>query len=216
MADPSELRGVLELRDAALIYEYWCFFAVVDAAADWCGPPTKLDRFATTSVGTHVPNRYSAKWDSVEVTYNQTYSRPPNTPYERGRDSYSVRLRPDISVRAGPKLHLFDAKFKLGLDQAVTSEDAEPVTLPPDTFKREDLYKMHAYRDALGADSVWILYPGQAVEPRRYPAPWGQGPGTADGDPYQGVGAVALRPGAPHDGGLETLVAELLAASVSA
>jgi predicted component of viral defense system (DUF524 family) len=46
---------------------------------------------------------------------------------------------------------------------------------------------MHAYRDAIGARSVWILYPGETEGLSRYTAPDGAG----------GVGAVPLRPGGP-------------------
>ena len=62
------------------------------------------------------------------------------------------------------------------------------------TYRRGDLYKMHTYRDALGAQSVWILFPGRNVarvqfqpsDPLSVVGPWG-------------VGALPLLPGDVSD-----------------
>jgi predicted component of viral defense system (DUF524 family) len=122
-----------------------------------------------------------------------------------------VRLRPDITLRAADgRLHLFDAKLKVDFRRAVDAEDSDDAGEPPDTFKREDLYKMHAYRDALGADSVWVLYPGLDGAASEYPTPWALGAGT-----FQGVGAIALRPSADHDGGLRTRIDAILGVTQS-
>jgi predicted component of viral defense system (DUF524 family) len=211
LADPSDVRALLELRDAALIYEYWCFFRVVAAVKSRLGLPTRLDRFKVEELGSRVPYGYRAKWGSdVEVVYNATFSPKTSGPTVRGRDSYSVRLRPDITMRTGSgRLYLFDAKLKLDVERSFEEDDEETGdSVPPDTFRRADLYKMHAYRDALGADNVWILYPGKTSELQEYEVPWPQ-PG-ADG--FQGVGAIPLRPGSADDSGLEPLIDGLLAA----
>lgn len=71
--------------------------------------------------------------------------------------------------------------------------------------------KMHAYRDALGASSVWILYPGAAGAEDYFPDPWAAGTGAAP----QGVGALALVPGGPSDH-LDALVAEMLGSALPA
>jgi uncharacterized protein len=145
---------------------------------------------------------HHGKDHNAEVLYNVSYSRPSSGSIAIGRDSYSVRLRPDVTVRAADGgLHLFDAKVKVEIRQAVDAEDGEDAAERPDTFKREDLYKMHAYRDALGAQSVWILYPGSDATASEYASPRvAAAAPVADG--FQGVGAIALRPGADHDGGL--------------
>jgi len=120
-------------------------------------------------------------------------------------------VRPDIVLRSpGGRLDLFDAKLKRRFAAAheVSSEGDGEVT-----FKPEDLHKMHAYRDALGADSVWVLYPGGRTEGDRFAAPQ---PPAAAVPGFRGVGAIALRPGAPEDGGLDELLAELLGSGTAA
>lgn len=213
LAEPHDLQALLELRDAAEIYEYWCYFRVVAAIADVMQAPAQVDRFATNALGARVPFGYRAVWQGAEVIYNVTYSRPATGPSVMGRDSYSVRLRPDITVR-GPngRLHLFDAKLKVDFSRAVNAEDIDDSESRSDTFKREDLYKMHAYRDALGADSVWVLYPGATSAPSEYSLPWGEGGDSAYGG-FRGVGAIALRPDAKHDGGLTQRIAEIVGVS---
>ena len=108
------------------------------------------------------------EWASgVRLVYNQHFSRS-----RKGqRHSYSVPLRPDIalSIPDGPNsgLHLFDAKFRVhgladvGFAGSDKDGDDEKVGERAGSFKRGDIYKMHAYRDAIpDARSVWILYPG--------------------------------------------------------
>jgi uncharacterized protein len=207
---PHDLQTLLELRDAAQIYECWCYFRVVAAVSEVIQGAPVLDRFAVNVLGTGMPYRYRAEWGDVEAVYNMTYSRPSQGLAELGRDSYSVRLRPDITVRtADGRLHLFDAKLKVDFGSAVESDDADDAERGPGTFKREDLYKMHAYRDALGADSVWVLYPGYELSAARYRVPWIAADTTPDGA-FQGVGAIALRPGAEHDGGLGERIAKIV------
>jgi len=200
LTEPHLMRPLLELRDAALIYEYWCYFQVVAAVTECLGTSMRVDRFAVSPLGSRVPFGYRAAALGVEVVYNYTYSSPA--------ESYSVPLRPDITLRtSGGRLHLFDAKLKVEFDRAVTSDDPDDSEETLDTFKREDLYKMHAYRDALGADSVWALYPGSQGAPSAYRAPADNHdvPGR-----FRGVGAIALRPGAMHDGGLRARIEEIL------
>lgn len=210
LAGPHDMAALLERRDAALIYEYWCYFQVIDAVADTLGPPARVDRLSATPTSTHVPYGYRAAWDGTDALFNVTYSKPTTGPCERGRHSYSVRLRPDITLRTpGGQLHLFDAKLKLGLEAAISGDDVDDGDGLATTFKREDLYKMHAYRDALGANSVWILYPGSNPVPSKYRAPW-SADGGLDESIFGGVGAIALRPGAGHDGGLRAIVEAIL------
>ena len=211
LTEPHDLRSLLELRDAAEIYEYWCYFRVVGAVAAALGTSPKLNRFAAQAMGTRVPYGYRAQAGGVEVLYNLTFSRPARGAAQVGHHSYSVRLRPDITViTPDGGLHLFDAKLKVDFTGAVNAEDADPPAGPIETFKREDLYKMHAYRDALGADSVWVLYPGSRSAPDGFRVPWETGGPALSG--FRGVGAIALRPGAGHDGGLLELVRAILGA----
>ncbi len=207
LSEPSDMRALLELRDAALMYEYWCYFRVVDGVADSLRTAAQVDRFAVDAVGSRVPYGYRAKVGHATILYNETYSRPASGSPEIGQHSYSVRLRPDITLRSRDGgLHLFDAKLKLDFGQAVDADDHDDAKGRPDTFNREDLYKMHAYRDALGADSVWVLYPGSDPSPTQYRLPWDDRPLRGD---FHGVGAIALRPGADHDGGLKDRIFQI-------
>ena len=103
----------------------------------------------------------------MRLVYNQRLSSSRTGQ----RHSYSVPLIPDIalSIPDGPNagLHLFDAKFPVqaltdvGLAADDKDADDEKAAERAGSFKRADIYKMHAYRDAIpDARSVWILYPG--------------------------------------------------------
>jgi predicted component of viral defense system (DUF524 family) len=77
--------------------------------------------------------------------------------YNQYQLSYSVPLRPDFTW----KLHgqagvVFDAKFRLERLNIAGEDDDSPETIA----KRADLYKMHTYRDALGARAAVAVYPG--------------------------------------------------------
>jgi predicted component of viral defense system (DUF524 family) len=102
---------------------------------------------------------------------------------------------------------VFDAKLKVDFALAANADDEDDPGRA-DTFKREDLYKMHAYRDALGAQSVWVLYPGTGSAPDEYRIPWLLDFSEDIG--FRGVGAIALRPHAHHDGGLRERIRALL------
>ena len=145
---------------------------MVEAVAEIVGASPVLSRLAAKPLGTRVPYGYEATVGDVKVLYNVTYSRPAHGQPELGHNSYSVRLRPDITIRTSSGgLHLFDAKLKVDFASAANADDEDdPGRL--DTFKREDLYKMHAYRDALGAQSVWVLYPGTGSQPDEYRMRW--------------------------------------------
>ncbi len=137
------VRQLLESRDIAELYEIWCYFSVVRAVEEILGPPIHAESFRQKSTRVLLRQGFRVLWpDGTGLAYNQPFS-------PSGRGSYSVPLRPDITLSipsgANAGLHLFDAKFRL-------DEGA---------FHRTDLHKMHAYRDAIPeARSAWVLYPG--------------------------------------------------------
>jgi hypothetical protein len=199
--DPRRAEALLEVKDIAQLYELWSCFALIGAVAEALGPPARVDRPRADSLEVGVPWEYRAVWaDGTALTYSPSFSRSRS----RWRHSYSVPLRPDLALRVPPGrrqpgLHLFDAKFRVDwLDSAAPLEgrpDEDDVIADEErvgVFKRADLYKMHAYRDALpGARSAWILYPGSAL--RFYPVAgvvaWEVG---LLPDEIDGVGAVPL------------------------
>ena len=166
--DQEAMQDLLELKNIALLYELWTFFGLVDEITKLRGPPLRSGRLTSDHFRTDFAAGGTFEWASgLRLAYNQSFSRLRAGP----RHSYSVLLRPDIalSIRHGPNagLHLFDAKFRVhaltqvGLSGSDKDEDDEKGEERAGSFKRGDIYKMHAYRDAIpDARSVWILYPG--------------------------------------------------------
>lgn len=186
----------LEGKDIAELYELWCYFTVVQEMENILGRPSEASAPRVGAFSVTVDWECAVTWKGrAAVLYNASFSRLRSRQY-----SYSAHLRPDIAiwVHSGPNegLHLMDAKFKLEkLDrllpaQADDVDEEEDVEERRGTFKRGDLYKMHAYRDAIPeARSVRILYPGS--EDRFFSPKQGH---TASLSELDGVGALPLRP----------------------
>ena len=208
--DQDGMRDLLELKNIALLYELWTFFRLVHEISAVLGrPPVRRGRLTSDPFQTAFAAGGTFEWDpGVRLVYNQRFSRS-----RRGqRHSYSVPLIPDIalSIPGGPNagLHLFDAKFRVqtltdvGLAADDQDDDEEKAAERAGSFKRADIYKMHAYRDAIpDARSVWILYPGG--EFRFFGVPGGGRLAggrvvcSAEGLPgeVEGVGAIPVAPG---------------------
>jgi uncharacterized protein len=122
--------------------------------------------------------------ESVEINlyYNKRFRRPDN-PSRIWRDSYTASFDPDFSIElVGQKsgrefrhwVH-FDAKYRAEL--VVADRDPETATAGATVAdkdairyeaelrrvsKRDDLFKMHTYRDGiLGSRGAYVLYPGE-------------------------------------------------------
>ena len=155
----------------------------------------------------------------VKLSHNRSYGG-------NMAGSYSVTLRPDITLTVGDELHLLDAKFRLQSIGVATNESAadddevQVVGLRQwTTFQPSDIHKMHAYKDALGARrdqerqevrSVWILYPGDATA---FISETGGRVSTVPGrrEDMIGVGALPMQPGRePVElrGALRSMIAE--------
>ena len=140
----------------------------------------------------------------VEVFFNRTFVSSTSRDSET---SWSRAMRPDCSVRVRPRTLLpdveagaldvwlhFDAKYRVervreqfdsempdAPSAAAEAEAAERVGVS----KREDLLKMHAYRDAIRRSAgAYVLFPGDhSAAPFREFA-----------EPLPGLGAFVLRP----------------------
>ena len=185
------------------------FFRLVHEVSAVLGsPPVRSGRLASGHFGIDFPAGGTFEWASgVLLVYNEHFSRS-----RKGRrHSYSVPLRPDIalSIPDGPNagLHLFDAKFRVraladvGFGGSDKDGDDEKVGERAGSFKRGDIYKMHAYRDAIpDARSVWILYPGGEFRFFGVPGGGEEAGGQVIASPaglpgeLQGVGAIPLGP----------------------
>jgi uncharacterized protein len=200
-------------RNIATLYEFWCFLAVVNSLGRVCGEDQTARAFTVAGDGISVTMRSGLasklSWSvrrggrplRVEVFFNRTFA---------GKDdrwgSWSRAMRPDCSVRIRPEgstplrvstqelevwLH-FDAKYRVDnlLAQLTSAPDLDESLgeLPTSGgAKRDDLLKMHAYRDAISRTAgAYVLYPGaEIVNIRRHP-------GFKELLP--GLGAFPLRP----------------------
>ena len=166
--DEMGMRDLLELKNIAVLYELWTFFRIARVIADREGPPTRAGRSTSDEFGVSLPAGAAFEWASgTRLAYNKQFSRSQDA----WTHSYSVPLRPDFTLRINGGrnggLHLFDAKFRVqgladvGLAPTDKDDPDDKVRERAGTFRRGDIYKMHAYRDAISnARSVWILYPG--------------------------------------------------------
>jgi hypothetical protein len=200
-------------RNVATLYEFWCFLAMVNSLGRVCGEDRTAHAFTVAGDGTSITMKSGRasklSWSvirgdrplRVEVFFNRTFAGADDR-----RGSWSQAMRPDCSVRIRPEgstpsrvparelevwLH-FDAKYRVDnlLSQMTSAADSdEPVddSTPSGGAKRDDLLKMHAYRDAISRTAgAYVLYPGSEVKDIR------RHPGFEEVLP--GIGAFPLRP----------------------
>lgn len=197
-------------RNVATLYEYWCFVALAACLASVAGaaPQGLLFEASTNGLSLVLKQGEASKlsWELevdgrvliIDLWFNRTFKRTDDPKADMG--SWARQLRPDASLRIRPKsarptdavdpeldvwLH-FDAKYRIErmiLDEAI--EGDEPVSEPDRAAKREDLLKMHAYRDAIRRSAgAYVLYPGTGPEAIR----------SEFHELLPGLGAFPLRP----------------------
>ena len=162
---------LLESKDTAILFEYWCFFLIKDILDNQFGKP----------------KHYQLVMDDPR---NQKLVEGISLEYENGLSfgfncwgkSYSRPLRPDFSLHYQSRILLLDAKYK-GEREGFYGVTGNGVI---ESWKEEDIIKMHAYRDAIAnVVGAFVLYPGR--ETVLYPT-------FNTTRRYEGVGAIALRP----------------------
>lgn len=152
------LDSALAVRDVAVLYEWWCFFALVGRLETITGETAQ--GVLTNDGGDGLRHNVTAKLGrQIRVAYNREFSRPSM--------SYSLRLRPDFILLLDEQpLIAFDAKFRFDIYELDTMVDQvldEPATASKalERFaKNSDVYKMHTYRDALHLRAAVVLFPG--------------------------------------------------------
>lgn len=206
-------------RDAAALYEYWVFFRLLDLIAvlfELDKPPVASlidDKNFVLKLksGSHLPisGVYSGAGRRLQVqfSYNRTFKGAVEHP---AQGSWSRKMRPDYTLSLWPDgfspdeaekqeliTHVhFDAKYKV--DHIVEMFGAENDNLTDEKtaqragiYKRADLLKMHAYRDAIRRSAgAYVIYPGEDN-----PSPF-----RGFHELLPGLGAFPLRPGTPDDG----------------
>lgn len=177
-------------RDVATLYEYWLFFKMLKLVHDIFKLKAKNtgDLIKETSdglgiqlkAGRHVAVEgdftYKKRHLKIKFSYNRTFT---NSDYPQG-GSWTKQMRPDYTLSLWPAdfsepeaevqeliVHIhFDAKYKVEglkylIDDTDTDLNKEKNEQKEGTYKRADLLKMHAYKDAIRRTAgAYILYPG--------------------------------------------------------
>jgi predicted component of viral defense system (DUF524 family) len=192
------LQEAIDSRDIATLYEFWCFYALTERLQRTLGA-ARFDLKITDAQGLEYEASACFAGSPWRLVYNQPFRRRDDC-----SGSYSVGLRPDFSLVEGRRAILvFDAKFRFEAqdlrpdvdtyEQAVSRGDLRRVA------KRADLYKMHTYRDALGARAAVALYPGDEAifYDARTHKPGAIGlDSLLDPSGPSGIGALPFSPGA--------------------
>jgi hypothetical protein len=185
-------------RDTAQLYEYWLFFVLLDWFCDHFDvavPPAQslVERSANgwtlrLKHGNAGPPIIGTRDDiEAQFQYNRTFLAP--------RESWTTAMRPDFTFSFWPAgltpheamaqrrlMHLhFDAKYRV--DKFTDLSDA--------SANRDDLLKMHAYRDAIhGTAGAFVLFPGRG-EPALL---------QRDDDAMPSLGAIGVMPARTAEG----------------
>ncbi|VGO16868.1 hypothetical protein PDESU_05460 [Pontiella desulfatans] len=220
-------------RDVAALYEYWVFFKLLDLVSglfELKNPTVEdlindKDLVLKLKAGKQLPiegiYRGAGRPLSVEFSYNRTFNSASQYP---AQGSWSRQMRPDYTLSLWPEgfsqaqaeeqeliTHVhFDAKYKVdrlvklfgAVDENLDEEKAAQRT---GNYKRADLLKMHAYRDAIRRSAgAYVLYPGNEKE---------QMPFRGFHELLPGLGAFPLRPNDSDDGSaaLERFLNEVVA-----
>ena len=179
-------------KDVALLYEYWLFFILTDLIGEvFSIQPDISSLFEATPSGLGIKLKSGKQTIlsgiytnpirdlCIEFSYNKTFSGESNYP---GAGSWTKSMRPDYTLSFWPKdvnkntaesqeliVHVhFDAKYRVDNLQEILGDkeldlDSEKEEQRKGTYKRADLLKMHAYKDAIRRTAgAYILYPGNS------------------------------------------------------
>lgn len=208
-------------RDVAILYEYWLFFKLLEVVMKVFEiEPKEISELISGKTGDlefklkqgeYFPvkgifNSGTRKLN-IEFAYNKTFSGEKEYP---GSGSWTKSMRPDYTLCIWPLdigkdlaekeelivyIH-FDAKYKvdklieiIGEDQNLNEEKTEQ---RKGTYKRADLLKMHAYKDAIRRTAgAYVIYPGNEINPYIE---------KSFHEIIPGLGAFAIRPSRINNG----------------
>lgn len=185
-------------RDVATLYEYWLFFVLLDWFYSSCragfrpavdelidgledgSPNLRLKKLVELgpfegSVSSHTRKLHA------RFSYNKRF-RPSAERSIQG--SWTRALHPDYTLTFWPEgiseevaereellvhIHL-DAKYRVeNIEGLFGIEDDDADEEIEGNYKRQDLLKMHAYRDAIKrSQGAYVLYPGRGNKPVRF------------------------------------------------
>jgi uncharacterized protein len=199
-------------RDVAELYEFWTFLQIGSIVSGLIGKPFLLAPLLTASPdGLTISLRSgqesvlkgnlvrAGRHLHVALHFNRTFHA--NSP---SRPSWTRPMRPDItlSITRADNLaadqeptHIhFDAKYRIQALEEIfgaSSDDAGADSgaasdTPASTVRRDDLLKMHAYRDAIRRTAgAYVLYPGSGGDSEQF---------REYHELLPGLGAFVLRP----------------------
>ncbi|HMQ78418.1 MAG TPA: DUF2357 domain-containing protein [Ignavibacteria bacterium] len=218
----------IEKRNIAVLYEYWLFFELLKIVDEVFGLKPDKSLIVDTNdnlnlqlkQGEHFAvrgkcDKYSRKLN-VCFSYNRTFSGSATDGNYPAGGSWTKSMKPDYTLSIWPQniteneaeeqeliVHIhFDAKYKieeiLQYLGEVTDLVEEKIEQSKGTYKRADLLKMHAYKDAIRrTGGAYILYPGK--EKNTYKR-------RGFRELIPGLGAFQVRPSENNDTGSEELV----------
>lgn len=186
-------------RDVASLYEYWLFFELMDwfyktcRAGDRPAVDELVEGLEDGSPNLRLKKRVELGPFEGAISKRQrklnarfSYNKRFGAVDERAkRGSWTRALHPDYTLSFWPDgigeaeaereellVHIhFDAKYRVeNIEGLFGAEDGDDVDEEVDgNYKRQDLLKMHAYRDAIKrSQGAYILYPGRSVKPVRF------------------------------------------------
>jgi len=184
----------LPLRRTWLIYEYWCFFKVIDVLKSlgfklvkdrvtlfFENPESKLTLELPRGQASILELLRESDADLVTVLYSGETSDPT---FLNPADGVYHPVAPTIFMMFEGKAYLFDVKFK---------------TYTANGSWHDDLDRLHGYRDALGASGAvvqeaWCLYPASGVNGQMRPVSPDSVYEPEKSPPDGGVGLLAVHP----------------------
>ncbi len=204
-------------RDVSMLFEYWLFFQLLRLFRDKfdLAVPAGKSLFehshgglslrlkANDTLGIEGTCLRHARRLNVRFHYNLTQEKS-EARCEAG--SWTLRMRPDFTLTFWPDgydladaeaqelaVHIhFDAKYRVESISELFGDSDEDLNVEKaeqkrGNYKRVDLLKMHAYRDAIRrSEGAYVLYPGKAGVPAHF---------QGFHEILPGLGAFALRPG---------------------
>jgi hypothetical protein len=177
-------------RDVAVLYEYWLFFKLLDIVKEVLKiEPESIEELIKPTIdglglqlkqGQYLPIKGVYKSETRELnvifSYNKTFRGDNDYP---NAGSWTRSMRPDYTLSFWPHgisageaekeeliVHVhFDAKYKVEKLSEILGDDSDLINEKEEqkkgTYKRADLLKMHAYKDAIRRTAgAYILYPG--------------------------------------------------------
>lgn len=155
----TEINDAIDNKNVDKLYEYWAFFRLVEELGNILGDKKIKIYVLPTGVLPEDGDVYAEFDNGWRLYYNKKLT--PN------KWSYSVSLKPDFSlfIDQNKLIGVFDAKFKLDVvDKTSEIEEFDKLAEESSDYetwaKLEDIYKMHTYKDALGCNFAFIVYPG--------------------------------------------------------